>query len=226
MKIVNNNSLSQTLDVLNEIFFYEKSLLKTDKEQVAKWIAGRQGKKGSYASMFAPTERDFINSVKLFTGEKVSSYAAIGHILGEEASRALVILKSKDTEVRNALKYATAGMLKALNSAGKEARGFYCCGICTSSLLRHLAVGGLDKSEKRLLNGIEILKSYRKGNGEWGRFPFYYTLLVLSEIKLKPATEEMRYTAPVCERYLKRAKSSNKYAVRHRDLCERILGMC
>ncbi len=226
MKLVRTNSLSDTLDNINEAFFYKRPLTKSEREEAAKWIAGRRGKQGSYASMFAPTERDFQQGAKLFTGEKVSSYAAIGHILGEEASRALILLKSKDTEVQGALKCASDGMMKALNSAGTETRGFYCCGICSASLLRHLAVDGLDHSEKRLLNGINILKSYRKGNGEWGRFPFYYTLLALSEIDLKPAITEMRYAAPICERYMKRAKTNNKYIVRRRDLCERILTKC
>lgn len=226
MKLVRTNSLSDTLDNINEAFFYQRPLTKSDREEAAKWLASRQGKSGSYASMFAPTELDFTRNAKLFTGEKVSSYAAIGHILGEEAGRALILLKSKNSEVQDALKRATAGMVKALSSAGTEKRGFYCCGICSASLLRHLAVGGLDHSEKRLLNGINILKSYRKGNGEWGRFPFYYTLLALNEIELKPAITEMRYAAPVCERYLKRAKTNNKYVVRRHELCERILAKC
>jgi hypothetical protein len=226
MKLVRANSLSDTLDNINEAFFYNQTLSKSEREEAAKWLASRQGKQGSYASMFAPTERDFARNAKLFTGEKVSSRAAIGHILGEEACRALIILKSKDTEVQDALKRASDGMMKALNSAGTETRGFYCCGICSASLLRHLAVGGLDHSEKRLVNGIKILKSYRKGNGEWGRFPFYYTLLALSEIDLKPAITEMQYAAPICERYLTRTKNNNKYSVRKYNLCERVLVKC
>jgi hypothetical protein len=225
MKILVSSSLSQTLDNLNETFFHDKILSKTDRTQVANWIASRRGKPGSYASMFAPTEKDFKNDIKLFTGEKVTSRAAIGHILGEEACRALILLKVKDSDVKDALKRATDGMLKRLYDSvtTPRLRGMYCCGICSASLFRHLAVGGLDHSEERLVNGIKALKSYRKGNSEWGRFPFFYTLLALNEIKLKLAIEEIRYAAPVCERYLKRPKTSNKYSIRRHDLCERIL---
>jgi len=226
MKILVSSSLSQTLDNLNEAFFYNTSLSKSDRIQAAEWIASRRGKPGSYASMFAPTEKDFKNDIKLFTGEKVTSRAATGHILGEEACRALILLKPKDAEVRSALKRATAGILKALNSAGPSSRGFFCCGTCSASLFRHLAVGGLDKNEKRLVNGLKALKSYREGNGRWGRFPFFYTLLALNEIKLKQAIKEMQYAAPVCERYLKRTKPNNKYSVRRHDLCERVLVKC
>jgi hypothetical protein len=226
VKLVRTNSLSDTLDNINQAFFYQRPLTKSDREEAAKWLAGRRGKAGSYAGMFAPTEQDFTRNARLFTGEKVSSRAAIGHILGEEACRALILLKPSDAQSRNALKRATDGMLKRIDEYGPKNRGFYCCGICSASLLRHLAVSGLDHSEKRLLNGIKILKSYRKGNGEWGRFPFYYTLLALSETELKPALLEMRYAASVCERYLKRVKGSNKYAIRRFDLCERVLSKC
>jgi len=226
MKLVRANSLSDTLDNINEAFFYNQTLSKSEREEAAKWLASRQGKQGSYASMFAPTDRDFQQCAKLFTGEKVSSCAAIGHILGEETCRAIILLKSSDAKVRDALKRATEGMLKRVDEYGSKNRGFYCCGICSASLLRHLAVGGLDHSEKRLVNGIKILKSYRKGNGEWGRFPFYYTLLALSEIDLKPAITEMQYAAPICERYLTRTKNNNKYSVRKYNLCERVLVKC
>ncbi len=228
MNLVKPNSLADTLDAINEAFFYQTKLPKIEKQEAAEWIASRQGKNGSYASMFAPTEQDFSRNVKLFTGEKVSSRAAIGHILGEEACRALIVLGVKTPDVKDALKRATKGMLNRMNygRTTPKLRGMYCCGICSASLFRHLAVGGLDHSEKRLVLGMEALRRYRKGNGEWGRFPFFFTLLALDEIELKQAIEEMRYAAPVCERYLKRAKTSNKYIIRRHDLCERVLARC
>jgi hypothetical protein len=228
MKIVNVNSLSETLDNINEAFFYNSQLTKTDKETAAKWIAERRGKAGSYASMFAPTQRDFSRGAKVFTGEPVTSNAAIGHILGEEACRALIQLKVKTPLVSDVLKKATNGMLKRLNYAHytPRLRGMYCCGICSASFWRHLAVGGLDHSEKRLVLGMQALKRYRKGNGEWHRFPFYYTLLALNDIKLKQAVDEMRYAAPKLEKYLKRATSRSKYSIRKKDLAERILAKC
>lgn len=228
MKIVNPNSLSTTLDNINDAVFYNKPLTKTDKESVAKWLVSRRGKAGSYAGMFAPTPKDFVGGVKVFTGEPVMSNAAIGHILGEEACRALIELKVKTPEVKEALKKATNGMLKRLyyDHTTPRLRGMFCCGTCSVSMFRHLAVGGLDHAQKRLVLGIEALKRYRKGNGEWGRFPFFYTLLALNEIKLKQAVEEMRYAAPKLEKYLKRATSRSKYTIRKRDLAERILAKC
>jgi hypothetical protein len=247
MKLVYTNSLAKTLDSLNEAFFFNIHLSKTQKEETAKWLISRRGKAGSYAGMFAPTELDFSKGAKLFTGEVIRSNAATGHILGEETCRALIRLGIKTPEVKDALKRATNGMLKrlyydicAFDVAGtvrgrstskglsygdkmRKLRGMYCCGICSVSYWRHLAVGGLDYSEKRLVLGMKDLKSYRDGKGGWRRFPFYYTLLSLNEINLKPALDEMRYAVPVLERYLKRASAKTKISERRWVLAERIL---
>ncbi len=222
MGVLDTGSLSQTLDNLNEIFFYEDSLSETEKSKVAQWIASRQGKPGSYSKMFAPTDKDFKGGIKLFTGERVNSRAAIGHILGEEACRALILLDSKDEFVKNALKKATLGMMKRIDKS-KRAPGMYCCGICSVSLWRHLAVGGLDKPKKRLTKGIEALNLYRDDKGRWRSFPFYYTLLALSEINSPSAKSEMKYAKPVLKRVIKLKSRGNKISERRRILTGRIL---
>ncbi len=222
MDIVNPNSLSLTLDALNEAFFSQQPLTQLQKEQVAEWIASRQGKPGSYANMFAPTEFDFNEGVRLFTGERVQSRAATSHILGEEACRALILLDVSTVGVRDALDRASLGMLSRLGPTS----GIYCCGKCTAALLRHLAVGGLEDSERRLAAGLNGLKTRRDGEGRWKTFPFYYTLLVLSEIKSPLAVEEMRYASNVCERYLRRSSRDNGIAQRRRILVERVLEKC
>lgn len=222
MGVLDTGSLSQTLDNLNEIFFYEDSLSETEKSKVAQWIASRQGKPGSYSKMFAPTDKDSKKGIELFTGEKVNSRAAIGHILGEEACRALILLDSKDEIVKNALKKATLGMMKRIDKS-KRAPGMYCCGICSVSLWRHLAVGGLEKPKERLTKGMEALNLHRDDKGRWRSFPFYYTLLALSEINSPSAKSEMKYTAPVLTQITKRTTSNGRISERRRILVERIL---
>ena len=228
MKILHPSSLAVTLDVLNEVFFMGHSLSNAERTGVARWIAARQGLEGAYRGMIAPTSLDLKRGIRLFTGEKVVSGAAIGHILGEEASRALILLDGSLPVAREALKKSNRGMMRALMSCEtpKSVRGFYCCGACTAALWRHLAVGGLKQSKRRLNAGLKVLKRYRDGNGKWRRFPFYYTLLALSEIDDKRAIDEMRYVAPVCERLLGRYKANNKLAVRRRMLLQRILAQC
>ena len=164
--------------------------------------------------------------MRVFTGERIRSGAGTAHILGEEACRALILLSAPAAGVRKALADASAGMIHRLDSSPRNVKtGTYCCGTCSASLWRHLAVGGLENAERLLAAALKTLKANRDG-GRWGHFPFYYTLLALSEIPLRPAIEEMRYAAPSCERLLKRRPKDDKYDSRRRDLAERILGKC
>lgn len=227
MNIVDPDSLAATLDTLNEMFFSGTKIAKANREPTAKWIAGRQGLRFSYAGMPAPMDAECNADHRVFTGEPIKSAASASHILGEEACRALILLDVNDEFVASALKKATQGMMSRLllpsGEPNPETLGMYCCAMCSCAYWRHLAVGGLHDSKKRLAAGMEALKEHRKGDGQWRRFPFYYTLLALSEIKLPAALEEMRYAAPVLKRYLKRAPKDDIYEQRRRILAQRIL---
>jgi len=226
MGLVNSRSLGATLDALNDAFFRGRRLAGAERMNAAKWIAARQGLPGSYSGMFAPTTRDFGHGVQFFTGDRLRSRGGTAHILGEEACRALILLDVPLAGVRDALARATDGIMKRVANVNEPRYGTYCCGKCSVAYWRHLAVGGLDEPERRLAAGMKVLKSRRDGEGKWRIFPFYYTLLALSEIDLASATKEMQYAAPVCERLLKRSSKGDKYGVRRRLLLERILAKC
>ncbi len=221
-------TLAEPLDSVNEAHFYGRTLPKAQREQTAKWIASRQGLPGSYANMFAPTEKDLEEGIRLFTGEKVRSGAAARHILGEEACRALILLNTKTAGVQRALARASEGIMKRIEHADTKGRtlGTYCCGTCTLSYWRHLTVGGLKNTERELRTGVKYLRSHRDGTGRWKRFPFYYTLLALNEMDLQEATMEMRYASPMCEGYLERSQKPGKFVERRRHLSERVLEKC
>lgn len=222
MSFVKKESLAFTLDAVNDAFFEGRIISGEDKLEVARFVASRHGLYGSYANMFAPTEKDLDAGIKVFTGERVRSGAATSHILGEEASRILNILKVSDKEVRKALDEATAGIQARFDEETHKS-GFYCCGFCTSSLWRNAAAGTLKEGEKLLERGVKTLKMLRLGDGKWRRFPLYYTVLALSEIDIPQALAEIKYTAPLLERALRRKSSSDKYAIRRRMLAERVL---
>jgi hypothetical protein len=153
----------------------------------------------------------------------VKSGAATAHISGEEASRALILLKVKDPIVQSAMKIATKGMVERLGGQ-KACPGMYCCGICTASYWRHHAVGGLVNNEQALTKGLRDLKKHRDGKGRWKRFPFYYTLLALSEIDLPGVKSEIKYVMPVLERLMNRnEKPGSAYQSRRKHLIERLL---
>jgi hypothetical protein len=169
--------------------------------------------------MMAPTESDFESGVKLFAGDTVRTWAGKSHILGEESCRALILLNVNRVGVKGALQSATEGMLRRL--AGERTKGTYCCGTCTISYWRHLVVGGLENQAKELKAGIIDLKKHRDGKGRWRRYPFYYTLLALSEIDLPSVKSELKYAAHVMERAMKRS-AGDVYSQRRQDLIARI----
>ena len=124
---------------------------------------------------------------------------------------------------------ATASMMKRLvehEATRPGQRGIYCCCRCSCALWRHLAAGGLEDAERRLAAGMKTLKAHRNGDGKWRTFPFYYTLLALTEVDLSAAAREMRYAAPQCEKLLKRRARDDEITHRRRVLAERVLVRC
>lgn len=226
MGLLNENSLAGTVDAVNAASFYGAKPSRTERSEAANWIAGRQGLPGSYADMFAMTDSDRAEGVRIFTGDAIGSGGGARHILGEEACRALLLLGVRAPAVRNALERATAGMTERLLRYSLDT-GKYCCGRCTPAVWRHITAGGLrDAQPERLLKaGMQSLKAARLGTGKWRFFPFWYALLALSETDLPAAVEEMRFAAPALERSLKRA-AQDEYGRRRRLLAERVLAKC
>ena len=77
--------------------------------------------------MFDPTNEDYTQGVRLFTGERISSRVATGHILEEEACRALLLLNVGWGNLGNALDQAMHCMeLRLRESETEDPRpGFY-----------------------------------------------------------------------------------------------------
>lgn len=224
--LINKTSLSQTVDAVNEAHFGGRSLSATERSEVARWIAGRQGLEGAYAATFAgfPAERS--KGIALFTGERIAS-ASARHILGEESSRALRLLRVRDRVVTQALGAADDGLMQCLARAARDPRntnpGLFCCGKCSVGLWRNLLSGGLSRREERLRRGASHLRSVRDGENGWRKFPFWYAVLALSEMDTSEARTELKYAAPELERVANRKISSTVYARRRHELAVRTL---
>lgn len=224
--LINGTSLSKTVDSINAAQFDGRALGPAERGQVARWIAARQGLAGSYAGTFAgfPAERS--KGIVLFTGERITS-ASARHILGEEASRALRQLRVRDRSVMRAIEAADQGMMRCLTRAAADPRdrnpGLFCCGKCSVGLWRNLLSGGLDRRDERLQRGASHLRSVRDGERGWRTYPFWYTVLALSEMDTHEAKAELRYAAPALERTASRTVPSATYARRQHELAVRTL---
>jgi hypothetical protein len=224
--LINKTSLSQTVDAINAAQFSGYTLPAAERRQAARWIAGRQGLPAAYGGTFAgfPSERS--KGIVLFTGERIAS-ASARHILGEEASRALRQLRVRDLDVTRALENADNGLSRCLERAANDPRnsnpGLFCCGKCSVGLWRNLLAGGLDRREERLRRGAAHLRKMRDGEHQWRRFPFWYTVLALSEMDTPEAKAELKYAAPELERAASRAVPSAVYGRRRHELAVRTL---
>jgi hypothetical protein len=216
MKLLNTRSLAATVDIVNDAMFFGRAIPAAEKLKVTKWLASRQAQKHSYAGLPAPTDAD-LKGIRLFTGESIATGAGVCHILGEEALRLLLLLHVKDAAVNDAIEKANASMIRRI---GKPNAGGYCCGKCSVAYWRTLLAGGLDNQEKRVANGLASLKKYRDGKGRWGLYPFYYTLLALSEMDSPKAIAEMRYATPILKRM---RRGEDVYSLRRQRLAELIL---
>jgi hypothetical protein len=224
--LIRAGSVSKTVDAVGALIFERKTASLAERTRTAKWLAARQGLPGAYAEMFAGFDAERKQGLVVFTGERFTSASAL-HILGEETSRALRLLKVKDRAVRSALSKADASILECLARPPRDPRkadpGRYCCGKCTVGLWRNLLSGGLDRQEERLKSGVRFLKSLRDGKGEWRGMPFWYTALALEEMDFADAKRELAYAAPGFKAAVARKTTSTTYALRRRTLAERAL---
>ena len=224
--LINRTSLSRTVDAINAAHVDGRTLSAAERSDVARWIAARQGLPGAYAGTFAGFPSERAKGIVLFTGERIA-FASARHILGEEASRALRSLGVRDRGVTRALDAADEGLMQCLARAAEDPRnsnpGLYCCGKCSVGLWRNLVAGGLDRHEERLRRGASHLRSMRDGEHQWRRFPFWYTVLALSEMGNAEARMELKYAAPALERAARGAVPSAVYARRRHELAVRTL---
>ena len=222
MLLLNTNSLVKTVDSVNAVYFYDLPMDRIERDQVARWIASRQGLPGAYGGSFAATESDMVEGITTFTGEKLVN-ASARHVLGEEACRALRLLQDDSKEAAAALERATEGLVQSIDAFGSSP-GFWCCSRCSVGMWRNLVVGGLDRQEERLEDGLAVLKEHEQEGGRWRRFPFYYTLLALIEMDLPAAIDALAFAAPACERALRRGPRGIEVDRRRRIVLQRALG--
>jgi hypothetical protein len=63
----------------------------------------------------------------------------------------------------------------------------------------------------------------RDGEGQWRKFPFWYTVLALNEMDLPEALNELRYAGPRLELAAARTRASTTYAARRHEIATRVL---
>lgn len=218
-------SLIDFIDRAEETLFYRRNIPNRLMNSLPQVVA-LQGQPGSYAGMFALAPSDRNKEFRTFTGEAIKSNAARLHIAGEETCRILRLMGTAIPETAAAYHRAIENMSVRIFETDKNMgtkTGIYCCGTCSCAFWRNLAAGSFDHQEERLGHGLQDLKQCRIGRGRWRRFPFYYTLLALSEIDHPAAHAEIAYALPLIERLVQCQDTASTFGRRREDLLARIL---
>ncbi len=222
------STLSEDLDSLNEVLFFGYPLISAERNIFLAMIADRQVKDGPAAGLFSTPDENRAG-LRLFTGERLRTALATGSVLAVECMRALVLLSAPRppdggiTAPQDVLERARARLRGACFTASCT-KGEYA--HTSVAWMRYLATGDGRRSKEWLEHHLEVLKAHRDGSGRWWNFPFYYTLLALTEIELPQARREMQYAARACTQQLWRATREDGSDRRRKTLMERVLERC
>ena len=206
--ILVSDSLQETLWRLEEVRQGFRKKYDIHVKEALEWVQSRQGLKDSYCNLFSPTDQDLTQGAQLLTGELVKTNAATRHILGEEALRTLIVW---NLESSNPVKEAIIGLNRIIKRGGKS--GSYCCYNCTIAFLRTLAVAKVDARDEILERGLSKIKKAQLSDGQWHGFPFYYTLLFLSEIDSPYAKNELKHAKNAAKKLLKRYSGNDRVSL-------------
>jgi len=219
MQLIHPQSLTATLEAVDQAVFFKTPLSQAIKAETAEWIARQQMPNGSLTGI-SPAPEDYLQDIRLFTGEKLTTRFAATEITGQEACRAMLLLAPANAEVRAALKQANQGLRHAcfVNDCSQGE-----CAHAAVSFGRYLAVGGFRDTDYWIEKLIPRIRAQRDGKGRWQGFPFYFTLLALTEIDHPAAKEELAYALPACKRLLNRSQPEDKYGQRRTEILRRVL---
>lgn len=219
MIIMHPTSLSDTLDFAAEALFYQKPIDSPLRDELTALIINRQIQSGSNAGYFIPFASGLRSQSRLFTGETLHTEFASRNLLLIESVRLLTRLALDDPAVNRSIRISDQRMNSLCYSQ-------FCskgeCKALSIAYMRYLAVSISDEASVRLDQFLTQLVGYRDGKGKWYGFPFFYTLLMLSEIDRSLAAEEVVYAAPTLEKLSRQVWSTDRYSKRCQSIVDKI----
>jgi hypothetical protein len=140
----------------------------------------------------------------------------VKNILTINAARALVLSGSSSEEAKSSIDLVDTWLENQCFS------DFCATGECRHSsvaFIRYLnACGKFD----RLQVMISKLSKFRDEKGGWTGFPYFFTLLALTEIQSNIVEEELRYALSFVEQRFKKERSVEPYSTRRKEILANI----
>jgi hypothetical protein len=220
MNIIHPSSLVATLNSAADALFYQKSIPTSLRKNYASLLVSHQVQSGSHSGFFLLLEDETTSESRLFTGERIYSKFARQHIQLIEATRLLNLLAMDNSTVAKSVQIADERMNAMCYSK-------FCikgeCKAITIVYMRYLASSSQDNSVRRINSLLRQLAGHRDGKGKWKGFPYFYTLLMLSEVNDPLATHELQYATPAFPKQPVSTASSDDFSRRRQEILNLVL---
>ena len=220
MIIFHPTSLSASLDSVMDVLFFQRSIDPALRDELASLFMKRQVLTGSNSGFFIPFASEPRTPSRLFSGEMLRTEFACHHILLIETTRVLALLAPDNPAVTRSIQLSDRRMnlicYRTFCSKGE-------CRSLTVAYMRYLAAVTNDDSAAHLSQFLTALAGYRDGKGKWHGFPFYYTILMLSEFDDPLAANELQYAGSLLERLSGQNWSSDRYASRCQSIVHNVM---
>ena len=213
-------NLTTIMENVGETFLHQQPINKIQSQEINSLLVSRQVNFGKNSAFFLPFASEKDRPPRLFTGETLRTDFAFRHIQLIEATRLLILLGEEREVVQHSISLAKQRMAASCYST-------FCakgeCKAITIAYMRYMNCLAHQDIEPRLLHFLASLSSFRDGRGRWRGFPYYYTLLMLTELDESLAAQEINYAAPACEKLLKRARGSDQFSQRRQLILRNVL---
>ena len=220
MIIIYPTSLSATLDATAESLFHQKSIPPNLQDEIATMMLHRQCQSGVNSGFFIPFAAESEAKVMLYTGEQLNTTLARTHILLIEAVRILKLLALESHALTQSIHLADQRMEKMCYS-NFCAKGE--CKALTIAYLRYLLLDCTGNSTLKIKTHLTNLTDQRDGKGKWGGFPFYYTILALSESDEPLVIQELQYALPTCQKQQAQNWPADPISIRRQEIIAKAL---
>jgi hypothetical protein len=213
-------SLTATIESASESFLYQQPMNRVQSEEIISLLVGRQVPSGKNAAFFLPFASEIETQPRLFTGEPLRTDFAYRHIQLIEAARLLVLLSIENGAVQHSISRAEQRMHASCYSK-------FCakgeCKAISVAYMRYLACFVHIDTDLKLSHFLENLGSFRDGKGKWRGFPFFYTLLMLTELDNAVASQELEYAVPACKRWSHQVDAPDHFSKRRQLIINNVL---
>jgi hypothetical protein len=219
--MMSNGGLARALERADTMVRRGEQAAAETRHVLVRSLLGHQILAGRKAGLFALDPEDWERGPRLWTGEPIRTKLAAEHVFSQEAARLLHRLGEQDPAVERAVALA-AGRLAGTCYAAQHCT----IGECATSFIgyvRYLASVHGDDARGDVSRRVQTLSQHRAPNGRWIRFPFFYTLLVLSELPKPVAENELSFARDAIARSTLRPSIEGPYAGRRTRLLQDVL---